>query len=1629
MAGPAEGIRQGAYFSSYAEFKEALDIYNREKNVLFTTASSKAVAIANNNLKAGEEPYAEALKYKNLTLTCKSGGYYRPSSSKGLRPHQRTMKIGCPAQITLKAVRHPTQRLQITILREKHSHLQTEDFAAFYPENRRVDAETETTVDNMILCGAKPMHIRSHVRSTTRKKMTPKDFSNLQQKIKKKNRKGKTDEEDLLAELNHLLEEDPGSFYKIGYVDEGESEEEEEDGDEAEKPRPIDFIIFQTSEMRENLRRFPDIVGMDTTYDTNKHNMHLVVMQVVDNHGNGRIVAYVLVRRETKDIIEASIATFAKANEDVMPHVKTVLVDKDYKEIGGIKKVLPHVHVHLCHTHVLRIFERKTKKEDNGPEIFKIVKQMSVCQSKEEFLELYSKLQTVASENFMTQYFDKFWKDIDSAWILYVRNASLSLGIRSNQHVESHNGKIKSVINRTQTVADLIRQLLRLHKSREFDSAYKDFREMASKAYIAHNRDPDVQLILDSLSDWGGRLLVSELKKSASPDYVQGPDIVTEDENLCSCNFYKMFGMKHCAHIFFQRRNSGHELFVVADVPLRWLKTDNRNQDPDEDESPVRELQNGGQVRVSMRRHPLGPRPMDKAAKYKKALEVCTEISSLLSLTGGQQFEQRMEALENILKLWMSKRECIVLPISANGVIDMEFIQNSETHNVEPTASDRTTEEVHISSNTETSGTHNLRDDLGAQKCPPDIYMVTCKNCEVAIPRKIVKKQGSRNYKRFYYVCRCHPTAPFYRWEKCFHCNAVDVREGHYQEDAIPHSQNGPGENTSSPNIFGNRSPLNNSANSGGEIGPSNNDQEKTLAELVSDYEIKSRASSARMQPPGSPDMFGPSDPESDGSFHMSSRRSPELHETHSHISDSPTENIPGNSSPDENVSLSLPSCDEFVFTTNSANNDPEYVLIQKQISEGKTLSQLLADFDRRNPPKRNDQRGQETATDESDGSPIHTSIRRSQELTSPTNTVSEPDEDSDGLSIHTSLRRSQELTSPTNTVVQPDEDSDGLSIHTSLRRSQELTSPTNSVHDQDLDGLSIHSPSRRSQELTSPTNSGANKEQEPGSEKNSGGSIHKFKRNPQGMTPSTNSAANKILQHQPSFALPQTNQGPLKPLDKSAQEARRKKGKEIPDANVKEHSHNSWIVVSSTDQDQSYKVIEKQQLCKISACAEPPCSHMFSCSCQDFRYRKAPCKHIYKIYEVVKQNEENNANSRRIVIRDVSKLSSLVLPSHNVSGNPRIKKPEKKGGSTRQPRLLNECGACNKIIQQGALISTCSLCKKVVHQDTECSIPSVSGVMVDEDVRVCRRCLCERCKKPKTKNHLCQCHTCHRAIRDSDDSSECNNCRQYSHNRCISHKNAFCDPCNYIRVTGWGRNDTRLLLNGAMLTDVHIIAAIRMLQDQFPDVDGLQPPIAQEKDITTNVIQYPKRRPGSDYVQIISNGHMHWLTCIILKGPHGKATVLDTLNNFSLSSFAEQQVALMMHTDHTEFKVYFPHCQDQGATMDCGPLAIALSTEFCFTREIKETTFDTDRLRPHFLQCMQRGRMERFPQRGEPPKLKKGSSSKWSFVKVYCKCRLPDHFDKMLVKCSTCRMYYHMKCEGLTKNPSKRHWSCSKCC
>ena len=74
-----------ATFKSFKDFKEALEAWSKENNVVFIKKSTKSVNWANNRLKPGLTPFEKQLVYKNAQYECKFGTI-RESESTGIRP-------------------------------------------------------------------------------------------------------------------------------------------------------------------------------------------------------------------------------------------------------------------------------------------------------------------------------------------------------------------------------------------------------------------------------------------------------------------------------------------------------------------------------------------------------------------------------------------------------------------------------------------------------------------------------------------------------------------------------------------------------------------------------------------------------------------------------------------------------------------------------------------------------------------------------------------------------------------------------------------------------------------------------------------------------------------------------------------------------------------------------------------------------------------------------------------------------------------------------------------------------------------------------------------------------------------------------------------------------------------------------------------------------------------------------------------------------------------------------------------------------------------------------------------------------------------------------------------------------
>ena len=99
------------------------------------------------------------------------------------------------------------------------------------------------------------------------------------------------------------------------------------------------------------------------------------------------------------------------------------------------------------------------------------------------------------------------------------------------------------------------------------------------------------------------------------------------------------------------------------------------------------------------------------------------------------------------------------------------------------------------------------------------------------------------------------------------------------------------------------------------------------------------------------------------------------------------------------------------------------------------------------------------------------------------------------------------------------------------------------------------------------------------------------------------------------------------------------------------------------------------------------------------------------------------------------------------------------------------------------------------------------------------------------------------------------------------------------------------------------------------------------------------------------------------------------------------------------------------GNNIDCGLYAMAFITSYCFRQKLCfDLIFDSNKLRPHLLQCFENNSISEFPLTSKTISLRRKKKDKIIAIKNYCICNLPECFDDM-VQCDKCRKWFHKYC------------------
>lgn len=160
----------------------------------------------------------------------------------------------------------------------------------------------------------------------------------------------------------------------------------------------LTLIFIQLGSHKTFLDRYPELLMLDTTYKTNNRAFPLCTVMGIDGNGNGQVVAHGFVVNDVKETWK-SLLELLKRHNPAMERTTVFLVDKDFREISGIKAVFPDTQVHLCLFHVRQAINRhlqpKTKERE---EVNQLISRMIRSTSEDEYDMAYNVLQQAASK-------------------------------------------------------------------------------------------------------------------------------------------------------------------------------------------------------------------------------------------------------------------------------------------------------------------------------------------------------------------------------------------------------------------------------------------------------------------------------------------------------------------------------------------------------------------------------------------------------------------------------------------------------------------------------------------------------------------------------------------------------------------------------------------------------------------------------------------------------------------------------------------------------------------------------------------------------------------------------------------------------------------------------------------------------------------------------------------------------------------------------------------------------------------------------------------------------------------------------------------------------------------------------
>lgn len=246
----------GKRFPSFADVESALDELKKiEYHPLRVYNSQKGEDYNKKRLSRkypGEPVDVTKFQYTYCSVRCVHYGQPR-HCGKGLRPIQQSFSLGCQAKIT-PSYNKSLNCLVVTECCLDHNHRIGEDIYKHYPSARKLSKEEERNIAEILSLKANSKHVRQLIARKYGKFVTLKDIQNIKTKVREETRMGLQDAQLVLNQLTDALQADQGA--RGGVV--------------VDDSNTLAILYYESSHMVKLFDKFPEILLIDGTYNTNK---------------------------------------------------------------------------------------------------------------------------------------------------------------------------------------------------------------------------------------------------------------------------------------------------------------------------------------------------------------------------------------------------------------------------------------------------------------------------------------------------------------------------------------------------------------------------------------------------------------------------------------------------------------------------------------------------------------------------------------------------------------------------------------------------------------------------------------------------------------------------------------------------------------------------------------------------------------------------------------------------------------------------------------------------------------------------------------------------------------------------------------------------------------------------------------------------------------------------------------------------------------------------------------------------------------------------------------------------------------------------------------------------------------